>query len=97
MFADNTFSITGVGTVVSGTLMRGLVKVNQNLLIGPDEFGKFQPVQIKGIHTNRLPVKFVRAGQSASFALKKFKRKELRKGAPSFLVLFFFFFPFRFC
>lgn len=44
---DNTFSITGVGTVVSGTLMRGLVKVNQNLLIGPDEFGKFQPVQIK--------------------------------------------------
>ena len=45
--ADNTFTITGVGAVVSGTLMRGLVKVNQNLLIGPDEFGKFQPVQIK--------------------------------------------------
>lgn len=67
--------------MVSGTLMRGIVKVNQNLLIGPDEFGKFQQVQIKGIHTNRLPVKFVRAGQSASFAVKKFKRRELRKGA----------------
>jgi GTPase len=79
-FLDNTYTVAGVGTVVSGTLMSGVVKLNQTLLLGPDPFGNFIPVQIKGIHTNRLPVKFARAGQSASFALKKTKRKEIRRG-----------------
>jgi len=72
--------VPGVGTVVSGTMMSGVIKLNQTLQIGPDEFGLFQPTTIKGIHTNRLPVKFARAGQSASFALKKVKREKVRKG-----------------
>eukprot|EP01114_Cavostelium_apophysatum_P005599 TRINITY_DN1678_c0_g1_i3.p1 TRINITY_DN1678_c0_g1~~TRINITY_DN1678_c0_g1_i3.p1 ORF type:complete len:239 (-),score=82.14 TRINITY_DN1678_c0_g1_i3:44-760(-) len=35
---------------------------------------------VKSIHTKRLPVKAVRAGQTAAFALKKIKRSQLRKG-----------------
>ena len=68
--ADATWSVAGVGTVISGTVMSGKIAVNQTLLLGPDEFGKFQPVQIKSIHTKRLPVKQVRAGQTAALALK---------------------------
>lgn len=37
---DNTFTVSGVGTVLSGTLMSGSVTVNQTLLMGPDEFGE---------------------------------------------------------
>jgi len=58
--------------------------VNQNLLLGPDSIGQFMAVMIKSIHSKRLPIKQVFAGQSATFSLKlksdKLKRSQLRKG-----------------
>eukprot|EP01119_Soliformovum_irregulare_P010658 TRINITY_DN2629_c0_g1_i2.p1 TRINITY_DN2629_c0_g1~~TRINITY_DN2629_c0_g1_i2.p1 ORF type:complete len:616 (+),score=190.10 TRINITY_DN2629_c0_g1_i2:176-2023(+) len=77
---DATWSVPGVGTVVSGTIISGKIGVNQKFLLGPDEFGKFAPVDVKSIHTKRLPVKLVKAGQTAAIALKKIKRSQLRKG-----------------
>lgn len=77
---DNTFSVPGVGTVVSGTLTSGSIKVNDTLLHGPNQFGKFDSVLIKGIHTSRMPIKSAKAGQSISLALKKVKRAQTRKG-----------------
>ncbi|XP_063692306.1 GTP-binding protein 1-like isoform X1 [Bolinopsis microptera] len=77
---DDTYSVPGVGTVISGTCMRGLIKTNDALLMGPDSLGNFKPIIVKSIHRKRLPVKEVRAGQSSSFALKKIKRGEIRKG-----------------
>ena len=68
---DDTFSVPGVGTVVSGTLLQGYVKLNDTLMLGPDPLGQFQPMVIKSIHRKRMPVKEVRGGQTASFALKK--------------------------
>ena len=49
--------------------------------MGPDSTGKFEPVQVKSIHRKRLPVNEVMAGQAAAFALKKVKKKEVRKGS----------------
>jgi len=60
--------------------MSGKISVNQNVLLGPDEFGKFMSVPVKSIHTKRLPVKQVKAGQTAAIALKKVQRERLRKG-----------------
>lgn len=40
-------------------------------MLGPDLLGHFQPIAIKSIHRKRMVVKEVRAGQTASFALKK--------------------------
>ncbi|ESP04016.1 hypothetical protein LOTGIDRAFT_185412 [Lottia gigantea] len=77
---DDTFSVPGVGTVVSGTLLQGNIRLNDNLLLGPDALGQFQPMVIKSIHRKRMPVKEVRGGQTASFALKKIKRSAIRKG-----------------
>ena len=50
----------GVGTVVSGTLITGVVQPNDTLLLGPDSTGKFQPVQIKSMHRKRVNVTQVR-------------------------------------
>lgn len=41
------------------------------MLLGPDPLGSFIPIAVKSIHRKRMPVKEVRGGQTASFALKK--------------------------
>lgn len=56
---------------MSGTTLRGLIKLNDTLLLGPDPLGNFLPIAVKSIHRKRMPVKEVRGGQTASFALKK--------------------------
>ncbi|KXJ14137.1 GTP-binding protein 1 [Exaiptasia diaphana] len=77
---DETYSVPGVGTVISGTCMQGIIKLNDSLLLGPDPLGQFHPISIRSIHRKRMPVKEVRGGQTASFSLKKVKRSHIRKG-----------------
>ncbi|KAM7372130.1 hypothetical protein PAMP_009323 [Pampus punctatissimus] len=77
---DDTYSVPGVGTVVSGTTLHGLIRLNDTMLLGPDPLGSFIPIAVKSIHRKRMPVKEVRGGQTASFALKKIKRSSIRKG-----------------
>lgn len=77
---DDTYSVPGVGTVVSGTCLQGVIKLNDVLLLGPDALGHFSPIPVKSIHRKRMTVKEVRSGQTASFAVKKVKRSQIRKG-----------------
>uniref|UniRef100_A0A0K0E672 Tr-type G domain-containing protein n=1 Tax=Strongyloides stercoralis TaxID=6248 RepID=A0A0K0E672_STRER len=63
---DEIYTVGGVGTVISGTC--------------PDPVGKYIVVPIKSIHRKRLPVSCVKAGQTASFAMRKIPRKDVRKG-----------------
>ncbi|KAN0050316.1 hypothetical protein ACTA71_003433 [Dictyostelium dimigraforme] len=77
---DSTWNVSGVGTVVSGTVMKGVITAGETLLIGPDDSGNFIQTQVKSIHTKRLPVKHVKAGQTASLALKRIKKEQIRKG-----------------
>jgi GTPase len=77
---DDTYLVPGVGTVVSGTNLKGTIKLNDTLLLGPDPLGHFTPITIKSIHRKRMPVGEVKSGQTASFALKKIKRSQIRKG-----------------
>lgn len=76
---DEVFRVRGVGTVISGTCLAGFIRINDNLLLGPDFAGNFISVSIKSIHRKRLAVNYVRGGQTASFALKKISRKQVRK------------------
>jgi len=77
---DDTYSVPGVGTVVSGTNLKGTIRINDTLLLGPDPLGHFNPIAVKSIHRKRMPVTEVKSGQTASFALKKIKRSQIRKG-----------------
>lgn len=79
--------IQGVGTVVSGTLLQGQIKLNDTLLLGPDALGQFQPVPIRSIHRKRMPVREVRGGQTASFSLKKVGFFLLQEVVPVFTVV----------
>jgi len=77
---DDTYSVPGVGTVVSGTTFKGTIRLNDMLLLGPDPLGHFMPISVKSIHRKRMPVSLVKSGQTASFSLKKIKRSAIRKG-----------------
>lgn len=77
---NDTFSVPFVGTVVSGVVKSGVVHAGDTVLVGPDSLGQFQTTTIRSIERKRIPVPFTSAGQSASFALKRIRRKEVRKG-----------------
>ncbi|KAI1743464.1 P-loop containing nucleoside triphosphate hydrolase protein [Xylaria scruposa] len=77
---NDTFSVPFVGTVVSGIVKSGVVHTGDNILVGPDSLGQFMQTSIRSIERKRIGVPAASAGQSASFALKKIRRKDVRKG-----------------
>ncbi|KAI4814787.1 P-loop containing nucleoside triphosphate hydrolase protein, partial [Aureobasidium sp. EXF-8845] len=77
---NDTFSVPFVGTVVSGVVKSGVVHAGDTILVGPDGLGNFTTTSIRSIERKRIGVPACSAGQSASFALKKVRRKDVRKG-----------------
>lgn len=77
---NDHFSVPFVGTVVSGVVKSGVVHAGDTVQIGPDSLGQFTTTTIKSIERKRIPVNVCSAGQSASFALKRVRRREVRKG-----------------
>nr|AAA86431.1 GTP-binding protein [Caenorhabditis elegans] len=77
---DDIYWVDGVGTIASGTLLSGTIRLNDILLLGPTSNGDFMPIPIKSIHRKRCLVGIVKCGQSASFALKKIPKKDVRQG-----------------
>lgn len=77
---NDTFSVPHVGTVVSGVAKSGVIHAGDTVLVGPDSLGQFTTTTIKSIERKRISVNTCFAGQSGSFALKRVRRKEVRKG-----------------
>jgi small GTP-binding protein len=82
---EEVFHITGIGIVVSGTMKKGFIKTNQNLLLGPMN-GQYKNILIKSIHNNdREFVKELKAGQTGCFWIKpvnykdKINRKQIKR------------------
>lgn len=77
---NDTFSVPFVGTVVSGVVKSGVVHAGDTVLVGPDGLGQFATTTVRSIERKRIGVPACSAGQSASFALRRVKRKDVRKG-----------------
>ncbi|KAF2835433.1 P-loop containing nucleoside triphosphate hydrolase protein [Patellaria atrata CBS 101060] len=77
---NDTFSVPFVGTVVSGVVKAGIVHTGDVVLVGPDSLGQFATTKIRSIERKRIGVPVCSAGQSASFALRNIRRKDVRKG-----------------
>lgn len=77
---DDDFSVPGIGTVVSGMVLAGKVRVGDVLMLGPDRVGDFAPAQVKSIERQRMPVAEVRSQEMATLALKKIPRDAVRRG-----------------
>lgn len=56
MFIDKIYNVSGVGTVISGTIKQGRLQAGSELLLGPDATGKMKKVKAPSIemHYHRL-------------------------------------------
>lgn len=63
---EEIYTVSGVGTVVSGIVHSGSIQTGNTLLLGPDKIGKFRPVVIRGIERNRVPVETANGGERRS-------------------------------
>lgn len=77
---DDKFTVQGIGTVVSGILLKGKAKINENVLIGPDSIGSYKNTQIKSIHYKRVNVESAKPGTYVCFNLKKISKDWVKKG-----------------
>ena len=73
---DETFLVTGVGVVVSGTVQRGRMHGNSTLLLGPHSDGSFKPVYVRTLHCKRMAVDTVGAGDSCAASLRALGRRD---------------------
>jgi len=80
MFIDRTYNITGVGTVVSGTVKQGRLKPGSELLIGPDASGQFKKVKAVSIEMHYQPLQEANAGLVVGIAIKGIKHEEIERG-----------------
>ena len=76
---DEVYSVPDVGTVVSGILVRGVIRENDHLVIGPGDDCNFIPTKITSIQRYRSSCRLVKAGQAATLALNHVDRSTLRK------------------
>jgi len=77
---DGMYMVTGIGTVVSGILNSGTIKVSDYVLLGPNGNGEFIKTQIRSIHSKRLGVSKAQSGDYICIALKKISKNQIRKG-----------------
>ncbi len=82
MLIDSVFNVPGVGTVAAGTVVQGVVRVGDVLLLGPDVAGQFMTVTVRSIHVQYTAVDAADSanGGTAAFAIRVKGRSDHKKG-----------------
>lgn len=76
---EDVYHVNGVGLVISGTMVSGIIKKADKIMIGPFN-GIFHEVQIKSIHDNfKEFVNTLEAGKSGCFNIKSSDKKVIIK------------------
>lgn len=80
MYVDRIYSVTGVGTVVSGTVRQGKVRKGDKVLVGPDATGEFMEVGVKSIEMHHYKKDSGEAGEVVGISITRAKMEDLRRG-----------------
>ncbi len=73
---DRSFTLAGIGTVVTGTAVSGQVAVGDKLRLSP----RGQEVRVRGIHAQNLPANGGSAGQRLALNLAGVEKNDVRRG-----------------
>jgi elongation factor 1-alpha len=80
MFIDRVYNISGVGTVVSGTIKQGKLQPGKELFLGPDSIGNFRKVKATSIEMHYSRLSEANAGLVVGIALRRVKPDEVKRG-----------------
>ncbi len=73
---DRCFTLSGAGTVVTGTAFAGAVKVGDQLLLTPPD----KPVRVRSLRVQDSPAESGHAGQRIALALSGIEKAEVERG-----------------
>lgn len=73
---DRIFTVKGFGTVVTGTLLEGTIRNDQDMVVYPAEI----PVKIRNIQVHEKNVELAQAGQRTALNLSGVKVTDLKRG-----------------
>jgi selenocysteine-specific elongation factor len=73
---DRAFTLAGVGTVVTGTVFSGTVRIGDELRLVPGE----RTVRVRGIHAQNKQAEAAHAGQRCALALAGVTKDEVHRG-----------------
>lgn len=79
LHVEQTFYVTGVGTVIGGQLITGKIRIGDRLLIGPNN-NEYKSTTVKSIHVKRVSVEETDCGRYVCLALKKTDRDSVHRG-----------------
>lgn len=73
---DRIFTLSGQGTIVTGTVVSGRVAVGDTMLLAP----KNQPVRVRSIHAQNRPAQSGRAGERCALNLAGIEKSAIDRG-----------------
>ncbi|HZZ04928.1 selenocysteine-specific translation elongation factor [Paraburkholderia sp.] len=73
---DRVFTLSGQGTIVTGTVVSGRVAVGDTMLLAP----KSQPVRVRSIHAQNRPAEIGRAGERCALNLAGIDKSAIDRG-----------------
>lgn len=77
---NEIFSVSGVGTVISGLVMSGKTQSKVQHWIGPLSDGKFKKITIRSIQNKQINVDKCQADQFVTFSIRGIDRSDIIKG-----------------
>ncbi len=80
MYIDKIYSVTGVGTVVSGTIRQGTIKKGEKLILGPFSSGYFSPVKVKTIEMHHYRKEIASVGDVVGISITGVEMNEIKRG-----------------
>jgi len=80
MYIDRVYNVTGVGAVVSGTVLSGKVSVGENLWLGPTKKGDYKNVRAQSIEMHHHKVEEASAGDIVGISIKGAESVEIERG-----------------
>lgn len=76
MYIDRIFSVKGFGSVVTGTLVEGTIKPDDELTIYPKEL----KAKVRGVQVHSKPAKAAYAGQRVAINLSNVEKDKIERG-----------------
>jgi len=76
MYIDRIFSVKGFGSVVTGTLVEGTIKPDDELVIYPKEI----KAKVRGVQVHSKPAKAAYAGQRVAINLSNIEKDKIERG-----------------